>query len=173
MDISGETRDKAEHLQRMDEAWLRLNGFIESMTPAQLTGPMDAAGWTVKDHLAHLTAWERGIMFLLRRRPRHEGMGVEESVYQADDLDGLNEAIRQLTVDTPVDEVIADLRETHEQLRAMLVAMPDEDLRRPYSWFLPDETGEDDGRPIMARIVANTDGHVDEHLPWMRAIVEG
>jgi uncharacterized protein (TIGR03083 family) len=168
-----QNRNKAEQLERMDEAWLRLNGFIESLTPAQLTGPTDPAGWTVKDHLAHLTAWERGIVFLLQRRPRHEGMGVEESVYLADDLDGLNEAIRQLTVDSPIDEVIADLRGTHEQLRAMIVAMPDEDLRRTYSWFLPGEPGADDGRPIIARIVGNSDGHFDEHLPWMQAIVEG
>jgi uncharacterized protein (TIGR03083 family) len=173
MSDSSQNRDKAEQLERMDEAWLRLNGFIESLTPAQLTGPTDAAGWTVKDHLAHLTAWERGMVFLLQRRPRHEGMGVEESVYLADDLDGLNEAIRQLTVDSPIDEVIADLRGTHEQLRAMIVAMPDEDLRRTYSWFLPDEPGADDGRPIISRIVGNSDGHFDEHMPWMQAIVQG
>jgi uncharacterized protein (TIGR03083 family) len=173
MDSSWETRDKTEQLERIDESWLRLNGFIESLTPAQLTEPTDAEGWSVKDHLAHLTAWERGMVFLLQRRPRHEGMGVEEAVYLADDLDGLNEAIRQVTMDTPIDEVIQDLRGTHEQLRAMIVAMPDEDLRRTYSWFLPAEPGMDDGRPIISRIAANTDGHFDEHLPWMQAIVEG
>lgn len=173
MNDSWDTRDKAEQLERIDEAWLRLNGFIESLTPAQLAGPTDAAGWTVKDHLAHLAAWERGLVFLLQRQPRHEGMGVEESVYLGEDLDALNEAIRQTTVNTPIDEVIADLRATHEQLRAMIVAMPDEDFRRPYSWFLPDEPGDDDGRPIIARIAANTDGHIDEHLPWVEAIVAG
>lgn len=171
MSDSSQHRDKAEQLERIDEAWLRLNGFIESLTPAQLTGPTDAVGWTVKDHLAHLTAWERGMVFLLERRPRHEGMGVEESVYRDAGLDTLNEAIRQVTVNTPIDEVIADLRATHEQLRAMIAAMPDEDLRRPYSWFLPDEPGEDDGLPIIARLAGNTDEHFDEHLPWMQAIV--
>ncbi len=173
MNESWDMRDKAEQLERIDESWLRLNGFIESLTPAQLAGPTDAAGWTVKDHLAHLAAWERGLVFLLQRRPRHEGMGVEESVYLQAGLDDLNEAIRQVTVDTPIDEVIADLRGTHEQLRAMIAAMPEDDLRRTYSWFLPDEPGEDDGRPIISRIAANTDGHFDEHLPWMQAIVAG
>lgn len=171
MNESWDTRDKAEQLERIDEAWLRLNAFIESLTPAQLAGPTDAAGWTVKDHLAHLAAWERGLACLLQRRPRHEGMGVEESVYLHAGLDDLNEAIRRVTVDTPIDEVIADLRETHARVRAMIAEMPDADLQRTYSWFLPDEPGEDDGRPIISRIAANTDGHFDEHLPWMEAIV--
>jgi hypothetical protein len=41
----------------MDESWLRLNGFVESLTPAQLTEPTDVAGWSVRDHLDHLRAW--------------------------------------------------------------------------------------------------------------------
>lgn len=164
--------DKSEFLARVESSWLRLMGFVEALTPARLSEPRDAAGWTVKDHLAHLAAWERGIISLLHDRPRHEGMGVDASLYFDDDLDALNEGIRQSTEDIPLGTVLDDLQLTHANLVAQIESIPNEDLQRTYSWFLPEETGADDGRSILFRVAGNTFEHYDEHLPWMTAILE-
>jgi uncharacterized protein (TIGR03083 family) len=158
-------------LERMDSGWLRLSAFIEGLTPAQLTRPTDAAGWTVKDHLANLVAWERSMVYLLQGKPRHEGLGVAESTYRNDDVDAINAGIRDASRDLPLDDVLAVLRSTHEQMRELVAGLTDADLRRTYSSFLPDEPGEDGGRPIVERIAGNTYEHFDEHLAWMEAIV--
>jgi len=161
-------------LQRMDSGWLRLSAFIEGLTPAQLTRPTDAAGWTVKDHLAHLAAWERSMAYALQGRPRHEGLGVDEGTYLNDtDAEDINEAVHAASRDVPLDDVLATLRANHERMRELVAGLTDADLRRSYSSFLPNEPGKDDGQPIVARIAGNAYEHYDEHLPWMERIIAG
>ena len=64
MTVSQEPRNKAELEASIDHWWDALQAVIGRYTEAELTGPTDAAGWTVKDHLAHLAAWERSMVFL-------------------------------------------------------------------------------------------------------------
>jgi hypothetical protein len=166
-------RKKAEALERMDASWARLTQYVNALDEQQLTERRDAVGWTAKDHLAHLTAWERSMVYLLQGKPRHEGLGVEESTYLDCGFDEINAAIREATRDLPLDDVLGELRSTHEQLRALVSSMSEEDLQQPYAYFLPNEPGRDDGQPILARISGNADGHFDEHLPYIEKIVTG
>lgn len=166
-------RNKAELEQRIEQSWARLKQTIESPTEDQMTGPTDAAGWTARDHLAHLAAWERSMVYLLQGQPRHEGLGVEESVYLEGSEDEINAVIREASKGLALSEVRAVLRATHEQLLTLVSSMSDEDLRKTYSQFLPDEPGGDDGEPIMARISGNTDSHFDTHRGYIEKIVAG
>ncbi len=138
--------------RRLGEAWTaherRLNAFDDS----QLNGPTDASGWTAKDHLAHLAA---------------------EAVYLQGDDDATNAVIQAAAKDLPLADVRALLQSTHEQLRSLVAAMNDDNLRQPYSHFLPDEPGRDDGRPIIERISTNGDAHYEEHIEYIEAIVAG
>jgi len=77
-------RTKVELEHRLDQSFSRLERRFEVLDARQLEGPTDPAGWTAKDHLAHLAAWERSMVHLLQGRPRHEGLGVEEAVYMDD-----------------------------------------------------------------------------------------
>lgn len=45
------------------------------------------------------------------------------------------------------------------------------DLFRTYSYFQPDEPGEDSGRPIIAWIIGNTYEHYDEHRAWIEELI--
>jgi hypothetical protein len=56
---------KAELLADIEPAWAALNAALDRLTPTQMTTIKDGQGWTVKDHLIHLTAWERSIVFFL------------------------------------------------------------------------------------------------------------
>jgi hypothetical protein len=69
----------AERLTDLSQAWTALNAVLDQLTQVEKTGPKDAQGWTVKDHLAHLAAWERSVIFMLQGKPRHAGLGVEEA----------------------------------------------------------------------------------------------
>ncbi len=164
-------RSKADLLGRIDAAWTSLQQFIDGTDVKQLTEPVDAEGWSVKDHLSHLAAWERSMLFLLQGRPRHEGLGVSEQLYLADDVDALNAAIHDQTKGRSLNEAVADLRTTHEQLIGEIEARSDTDLQQPYSYFLPNEPGEESGEPIMLRLAGNTYEHYEEHRDWMEAIV--
>jgi uncharacterized protein (TIGR03083 family) len=169
-DMQGPPESKPDLLARIDRAWADLQATIATNSPKQLTLPTDASGWTAKDHLAHLTAWERSMVFLLQHRARHEGLGVSESLYLTGDEDAINASIQEQTRDLPLDQVLAELAATHKELLALVRELPESELRQPYSYFLPDEPGIDSGEPIIWRISGNTDEHFDLHRGYIERI---
>ncbi|MBE2183959.1 MAG: maleylpyruvate isomerase N-terminal domain-containing protein, partial [Anaerolineae bacterium] len=59
-----------EFLNQVDEKWAELQTFVASLRPEQYTSPTDAAGWSVQDHLLHLSEWEAGVTALLNYQDR-------------------------------------------------------------------------------------------------------
>src|SRR5262245_33861769 len=127
---------KAQLLKETDHAWSELNAALDRLTDEQMIGIRDPQGWAVKDHLTHLTAWERSMVFLFHGEPRHEGLGVDEKLYLEGDEDELNAAIQSRYKDLTVAEARANLHEVHGQLMRLVEPMSDEDLMKPYSYFL-------------------------------------
>lgn len=162
---------KQELLKAIEEQWAALNSAIDRLSEQQLTGIRDAHGWSAKDHIIHMTRWERSVVSFLQHRPRHEGLGVEESLYLEDTDDTINTAIYEQTKDTPLDEALAAFRATHQQLMELLAPLSDSDLQKRYREYLPDEPGEGDGPPAVNVIYGNTAEHFAEHLRWMEELV--
>jgi hypothetical protein len=164
---------KAQLLQETNQAWSELNTALDNLTDAQMTDIRDPQGWAVKDHLTHLAAWERSMVFLFEGRPRHEGLGVDEQVYREGGDDGINAAIQARDNDLTAAEARSQLRDVHAQLMQIVEPMSDEDLMKPYSHFLPGEPGRDDSSPIFFRVHGNTAGHFEEHLGWIKELAGG
>ena len=164
---------KAELLVEIEHAWTTLNAALDRLTEAQMSVPQDAQGWTVKDHLIHLTFWERSVIFFLQGQPRHQGLGVEEALYLKGNDDEINATIYQQHKDLSVSETLAQFRSTHQQLLKVLQPLTDPDLQKPYRHYLPEEPGEGDGPPALNVIYGNSAHHFAEHLPWITALVEG
>ena len=162
---------KAELLADIEPAWAALNAALDRLTQTQMTTFADAQGWTVKDHLIHLTAWERSMVFFLQGQPRHIGLGVDEALYLEGNDDDINAVIHQQCKDLPVAEALEQFRDTHQQLMTLLQPLTDADLQKPYRHYLPDEPGEGDGPPAINLIYGNTAHHFTEHLAWIEALV--
>jgi hypothetical protein len=165
--------NKAELLAELESTWTSLNAALDRLTEDQMTRPRDAQGWTVKDHLIHLTYWERSAVFFLQGQPRHEGLGVAEVLYLNGNEDEVNAAIYQAHKDLTWQEARAQLRSTHQQLSELLQPLPDTDLQKPYRHYLPEEPGEGDGPPALNVVYGNSAHHFAEHLPWITALAEG
>src|SRR4051794_1166729 len=99
------TLTKVELLRRMQAGWDELNRYIASLSDQQLTGPTDAAGWTVKDHLIHLAIWEDSVFGILEGLARHDYMGVDQEIWESGDFDRINAVIQQRFHDMPIDTV--------------------------------------------------------------------
>jgi len=164
-------RDKAELLERIEAARAALDQAIGQLSDAQLVAPGPYEGWSVKDHLAHLAAWEQGIAALLQGRPRYAAMGVDEPTYLTAGTDAINAAVYERNKDGPLREVLADFRQTQRDLLAALAALSDADLLKTYSHYQPDEPGKDRGEPVLKWIVGNTYEHYAEHQAWIEALV--
>ena len=161
---------KAELLAQMERGWNDFQTYLATLTPEQMTGPTDAAGWSVNDHITHLAVWEQGIVALLNRQDRREAMGLDEAAWESHDYDVMNAVIRDREAGRSLDEAIQFLRDVHGQLVARISAMTDADLNAPYSHYA-DDPGND--RPVVGYIVGNTFEHYAEHRPWIEKIVAG
>jgi hypothetical protein len=159
-----------ELLTSMDASRDELDRAVSRLGNDRLTRPADPQGWTGQDHLEHLAAWERSMVFLLQGKPRHEGLGVSEAIYLGHDYDPINESIRENTPPRSLDQTLGYLASIHEELRSLVAAMNDSDLAQPYAHFLPDEPGQSDPGPISNRVRANTSEHYREHLGYIEII---
>lgn len=69
-------RSKAELLERFKRGWNHPRAAFAGLDDAALTERRDATGQAINDHLTHVTAWKRSLLYLLRGLPRHAGVGV-------------------------------------------------------------------------------------------------
>jgi hypothetical protein len=162
---------KADLLAHIERDWTALHDRLDQLSEADMTTLTNADGWTVKDHIAHLTAWERSVIFLLQGKPRHAGLGVPEAVYLKGSHDEINEVIFQQQKEEPLTAVIAHFHQTHQELLDLLQPLTDTDLQKPYGHYLPDEPGEGDGPAVINFVYGNTAHHFREHLSWIEELV--
>ncbi len=162
---------RAELIRRIEEGRRHLDQMLSTLTDEQLTTPGGPDGWSVKDHLAHLAAWETGQAAMLRRENRWVAMGYGET--EPTDTDEINAVIYKLNKNRSLPEVRAALDDAHQQLIRAINNLSEADLFKTYSYYQPQEPGEDDGQPIWPRIVGNSFGHYEEHEPWIKEVLAG
>ena len=167
----GRGMTKADLLADIQRAWDAFNAALDKLSEAQLTALHDEQGWAVKDHLVHMTSWERSVVFFLQGKPRHAGLEIDETLYLGGSDDEINAVIFQLHKDMPLVEALAQFRNVHQQLLELLQPMTDTDLTKPYRTYLPDERGEGKGSPAYNVIYGNTANHFSEHLGWIETLV--
>lgn len=160
----------AELTARIEAGWEALQAALGRLTPDQFTGPRSDDGWTVKDHLAHIAAWERSAVAILTGHPRHEALGVDQALYESGGFDAINSAIQSRSAGLSVEEVLTELADGHQTLLAVLAGLGDEDLLAPYKRFQPAADSAEQALPVVNWIVGNTFGHYEEHIPWIETI---
>jgi uncharacterized protein (TIGR03083 family) len=159
---------KAELVEKIQAAWDAFNAYIDSLDAVQLTEPTDAAGWSAKDHIAHLAVWESGMVAMLESLPRHERMGLAYNLWISGDYDAINAVLQERDADLPLAEVRQWFAEVHQQLLDKIDALSYEDLLRPYNYYQPDSDRQE---PAIERIIGNTYEHYPEHQEWIAVIV--
>ena len=160
-------RDKAELIARIRQGRAALQEVIGNLSDAQMTAPGKDGGWSVKDHLAHLTAWERLGLARLQGHPEREPaiVGMDEASYEAADLDGVNAAIYQRHKDEPLAEVRAAFDEATDEVLAVVDGMTWEDL------FRPTFPNDPDSEPLLEEVAWNTYKHFADHAGWIQALI--
>ena len=171
MDTMEKRPGKAELLREMEGASTKLNAALERLTPEEMTEIRDPEGWAVKDHLVHMAAWERSVVVFLQGRPRYEGLGIDEHLYETGDEDEVNATIQEKRKDVSLSEALRELREVHSQMLSLIGPMSDDELYRANSDYQPEGSGERDERPVIGMIYGNTADHFRDHQGWIESLV--
>lgn len=159
---------KAELLPAMELEWEALKRTARAADEQDLIDKTDPAGWSSKDHLAHLATWARSVIRMVREgTPRWEGLGISKEVYDTDGWDEKNEVIRQNTQGVSLDEVMSQLESIQREIVEIVEEMPDDELNRPLADFA--EGG--DGETLIRRIVGTYPDHYEEHRIYIERIL--
>jgi hypothetical protein len=173
----GKTND--ELLSEIDAAWQRLMNTMTSRPKEEYTTRRDDVGWTPLDHLAHVTAWERTVLFPLQGRTRHEALGVtDEQFTQGEDplddfFDGINQLVRDQTIGDSYEKVMADAREVHDQTVAALRQTTVNDLWKPSREMSSDTHEAARDVPFIEIVMSDACTHFDDHRGYIEKILAG
>ncbi len=167
-----EPRNKAELIAAIRDEHKQMEELLAGLAESELTAPVLDTGWSVKDSLAHLVAWEKLMLGWVESSMR----GVPPLTYtpefvamddEAQEEVGprLNDHLFQQNRGRALDDVLADFRRTHEQVVKEIEALSEDDI------FGPDRFPWRKGKPLLPTIAGNTYGHYEEHIGWIRARV--
>ena len=168
----GKSNTKTQLFADMERDWRALHAHLARLTEQQMTSVHDPEGWAVKDHLAHLAAWEESILVLFQDKPRHQGLGVAEELYASGSFDAVNAAIYEQRKDLSLDQVLSRLQSPHDQLLALVRPLSDDELNRPASSYFRNLSPAE-RRRLADLVRENTAEHYAEHLEWIEALVPG
>ena len=158
-----------QELPRIETSWKALDGVVRGLGPGGLT-LTGADGWAVKDHLAHVAAWEHSLLALVEKRDLAEAMGLREPT---GDIDSLNQSLWELHRDQTPEQALAYFRNSHARLVTALGRLTDADLQLPYNHYQPhDPRAETDNRPLIEWVKGDTYEHYDAHAGWIDQIRE-
>jgi len=165
-----EILSKTALLERIQHYRAILEETVRELDEEKLSQPGPEA-WAVKDHLAHVATWEKGMVELLHKRPRFAAMGVEEAFMQGRSEDEINDLIFHQNKELSVQETLRKFNQAHSEMLKLLEKFSDSDLNRPYSDYVP---GGDAKRkdPVIFWVIGNTYAHFDEHTAYIRRLLE-
>jgi hypothetical protein len=158
-----------QEIEPIEKGWAELTALVGSLGSGELE--LKGGGqWAIKDHLAHIAAWEQSLLALLDGHDRKTAMGVPDA---PDETDAVNEAVWLLHRHETPDEVVAFSQETHATLMRRLRSMSDADLRRSYNHYQPNDPRDPgDDRPVLEWVAGNTYDHYAEHIDWINQVLK-
>lgn len=164
-----EPKSKAQVLDAIRTAHADMMRLVAGLSESERTAPVLEDGWSVKDYLAHIAAWEKMTIGWIEAslRGEHVVRYAPGYTYSNDEeaeraMNRLNDHIREENRDRAWEDVLADFRATHPRILQTVETLSEEDM------FDPDRFAWRQGTPLIGLINGNTYGHYQEHMDWMR-----
>ena len=152
-------RDKQEVIGELKASRADFMDALVGLDEMQMLETGVVGIWSVKDIMAHLTAWESEVVTALNRA---QGHGVPR-IMQIDDIDEWNEKQYHASAARTLSAVLADFETVHGMLLRMVADYDEKDLLdgRRYSWM--------EGEPLTFLLEENATLHEREHADDIRA----
>ncbi len=159
--MPGDNETKVALLANIRRERAQLDDLLAPLDDHAMLAPARDDGWSAKDMLAHLTAWEQRLLRWIERWRETGDPGRPELGVTWDEFDGLNERDYVAAKAKSVAEVQGKAGESYEAMVAEVDAMSDEELAAH------PETA--DGPSWSWVIGANTYRHYQPHRAEMEA----
>jgi len=147
---------KAELLEKIHTARKQFKALIDSLTETQIITPGVQENWSVKDILAHLTAWERMTLERLNSGLSNRPSRIRP-IHTNEEVDWMNEKVHAIHQDRPLVDILDDFQTSFERLMEKVEGLNKNVFQNPTSM----EWAGD--RPVWLLIADNTYLHYAEH----------
>jgi uncharacterized protein (TIGR03083 family) len=137
----------------LEAARAKLDAAIDGLSAEELEAPGLAGDWSIKDFLAHVTAWDVDLLTNLGKVKR--GLKPGRTQWNRALIQEQNEAWHKDLGARPLDRVLADYDAVHAQVLKAVQALSDTELEAPADWL--------QGRPLYQYFVDHIVVHEDEH----------
>ena len=135
--------------------------LLSQLTTEQILAPSGNDGWSVKDTIAHLVAWQqRTINVLQAVRDKRELPDPTPNMNE----DEINALFYQQYNSLPLAKALADLHAVQQQTISTLQSMSEEDLNKPIAWL--------NNRAVVGWVIGNNFDHYREHIGYIQNSVQ-
>lgn len=139
-------------LQKMRDGYTSFSTFIATLPHDQLTTPGVNGKWSVKDNLAHLSAWQKRTINVVH--------AVRDAVNRPDPTPGMsedeiNEQFYQANRTRSLVDIQSELSTVSQQLISSVQELTEAQINGPLPW--------NDGNAVWSNILGNTSEHYEEH----------
>jgi hypothetical protein len=141
----------------------RLDNALKGLTDADMLKTEAAGEWSVKDIMAHISAWEKSLLKWYQTGVRGEKQVMPEWE-KPGVIDEINRGIYERNLKRKLADVKAEFRDSFNIVFKTIESIPEEAMFTPskYDW-----TGK---TTLVDYIAANTSGHYTDHLAMIEAI---
>lgn len=165
--------NKQTLLNEIERAHQDMTRWLAALSDDEKTAPILNEGWSVKDSLAHLIAWEKMTLDWLARSLQGEQVKRFVEGFQYDTeaereavMEKLNTHLYEQNKNRPLPEVMQDFRATHRAIFDFVAQMNENDI------FDPNRFAWRNGSPAFDMLAGNTYEHYDEHRQWILEALE-
>ncbi len=154
--------DKASILDELRSKYAALEGILAPLDEAQMTTPGVIGDWSIKDILAHMSAWQHRLLAWLYAA-RHNEDPTISGPDSVEEMDRLNEQFYKENKSRPLADVLGDFRSSYLQIVEAVQAMREEDLIDPqrFAWL--------SGDSLRQLVAGDTFEHYQEHQQQIEA----
>jgi hypothetical protein len=164
----GEPKTKQELLDAITRAHEDMARLLAAMSDEEKTAPILHDGWSVKDSLAHIVAWEKLTLDWMTRSLDGEqirrfvpGFQYDSEERREEVMEALNHHLYEQNLNRPLDEVMQDFSATYRVLLNFIAGLDEGDIFDPhrFAWRA--------GSPALDMLGGNTYDHYAEHQGWI------
>ena len=155
-----EQQSKAALVARRRALYAHFDALIAGLSEQQIHMPGVNGGWSVKDHIAHLTFWERVNLLEILKAIEQETSWTDPGLESTEEVrDKTNQQVYLQNKDRSLADVLSEFQVTHQQVMEYLEKLSEEELKKPYEWL---------GGYTIITWLNEPNGHYDEHEQYIR-----
>lgn len=154
--------DKTKLLDLISTEYAFAERTLALVKPEQMKISGVCGGWSVKDLIAHLTAWERRLLRWVENARKGIPLVIPEIGFTWQQIDMLNAHTARMDSVRLVPDLLDDMHKIQARVLEMVQALPDEDL------FEETAFNKLFHYKLLDAIVSNTYDHYREHLEQIR-----